>query len=65
MGIGRESQVVASCDICYVHELSSIHTLADFKTKLRNEGWTIGKKTICPECNERRKQLRNSLRRLK
>lgn len=65
MPVGYESQTYASCDICHVDEFSSVLTLADFKKILRREGWTIGKKTICPECNEQRKQMRNSLRRLK
>lgn len=65
MGVGFESQVFATCDLCGIDEFSSTRTLADFKTMLRREGWTIGAKTICPECNERRKVLRNSLRRVK
>lgn len=65
MGVGYESQVFASCDICHADEFSSTRTLADFKKILRREGWTIGEKTICPECNEKRRKLRASLRRYK
>ena len=63
MGVGFESQVYAQCDVCYTDEISSTRTLAEFKKLLRVEGWTFGKNTLCPECNERRKVLRESIRR--
>lgn len=62
MGVGFESQVFATCDICHADEFSSTRTLKDFKEMLRVEGWTIGAKTICPECNEKRRKMRSSLR---
>lgn len=65
MGVGFESQVFATCDVCGCDEFSSVRTLADFKRMLRVHGWTFGKKAICPECNERRKALRASMRRFK
>lgn len=65
MSVGYEAQTYAMCDMCNVCEVSSLYTLAIFKQRLRLEGWTFGKKTICPECNERRKRLRNSMRRQK
>lgn len=63
MGWGYERQVYAECDICHDSEVSSIRTMAELKKLLRVEGWTFGKKTLCPECNERRKALRASMRR--
>lgn len=52
MSVGYESQVFASCDICHIDEFSSTRTLADFKQMLRLEGWSIGKRTLCPECRK-------------
>lgn len=65
MGVGFESQVFANCDICHCDEFSSTRTLADFKRVLRLEGWTFGKKTICPECNEKRRKMRATLKKVK
>ena len=64
MGVGFESQVFASCDLCGVDEFSSTRTLSDFKDMLRREGWSIGRKTICPECNARRKAMRQSMEKM-
>lgn len=54
MSVIYESQVYAACDVCGANEASSVYTLAKFKQILRHEGWTIGKNTICPICNEMR-----------
>lgn len=60
MSVGYESQVFAICDACNASEFSSVCRLAEFKGTLRSKGWTIGKNTICPECNEKRMQKRTA-----
>lgn len=60
MSVIYESQVVAMCDFCNAIDHSSVHTLASFKKKLRQEGWRIDKETLCSFCNaEKRRMLRN------
>ena len=54
MSVIYESQVVAVCDFCTAMDHSSVHTLTSFKQKLRQEGWSIGATTMCPDCKRER-----------
>lgn len=63
MGVGFESQVFASCDMCGVDEFSSVRNLVDFKNMLRREGWSIGKTVLCPVCKVRQKVIRETAER--
>lgn len=58
MSVGYESHVFASCDICHADEFSSTRTLADFKQMLRLEGWSIGKRVLCPKCRKETKSAK-------
>ena len=59
MGVWYESQVYAACELCGAYDFSGVFRLTDFKKYLRAEGWTIGEKTICPACNEKRAKGRD------
>jgi hypothetical protein len=50
MSVVYESQCHAACDNCGKIDMTSTMRLADFKKKLRQEGWRIGELTFCPEC---------------
>lgn len=39
-----------SCDSCDMDD--SDYWLGDMKTRLRDEGWKLGKKDICPDCQD-------------
>lgn len=50
MGVFWECQCHATCDNCGKIETTSVMRLADFKKKLRSEGWRIGELTYCNDC---------------
>lgn len=52
MAINFESQVYAECDRCRASEARQT-SVADMKRILRLEGWSIGKRVLCPECRLR------------
>lgn len=56
MGVNYESQVYARCDLCGANDACSRCTIAEYKTLLRCEGWSIGKRTLCPKCRQRKIQ---------
>lgn len=58
MSVMYESQVYAYCDMCGENEASSFYRLAEYKSILRNKGWMVGKKTLCPACNAERRARR-------
>ena len=46
MSVVYESQCHATCDNCGKIDMTSTMRLADFKKKLRQEGWRIGELTF-------------------
>jgi hypothetical protein len=52
MAIRCEYQLVAECDKCNNYEISGIHRRAEFIKILRQNGWSIGKNTLCNRCAE-------------
>lgn len=55
MAIVCEYQLVAECDNCNNYEITGMHKRAEFIKILRQNGWSIGKKTLCNRCAEERK----------
>ena len=47
----------AECEEChYIYDLDKgdVSTFSEAKKKFRELGWTLGKKTICPECKHKK-----------
>ena len=51
MSIKTETQVYVECDNCGNYYATWAATQKEVIITLRKEGWTFGKKSLCPMCN--------------
>lgn len=51
MSIKTETQVYVECDNCGNYYATWAGTQKEVMTTLRKDGWTFGKKSLCPMCN--------------
>jgi len=54
MGIETEYQAYAMCDECGDSYTEAFWTQRELIKDLRRQGWSIGKKVLCPECRQKK-----------
>ena len=53
MGVYTERQLVVVCDTCGDMDTNGGQGRRYSLRVFRGDGWTVGKKTTCPECNKK------------
>ena len=53
MSIRTEYQVVITCDSCPINWVEAYERQKQAIKAARREGWKIGKRVTCPECQRR------------